>query len=135
RGIENDAMISWVDLTPTILDFAGIEQVLAPPREAGDPETPTPPSTELVPYTFHGRSFLSVLEATDPEGWSEVYASHSFHSIVAYYPMRVVRTERYKLILNLAHQLPFPMSSDLVPSATWRSVNPDREGARFGKRL
>lgn len=51
-----------------------------------------------------------------------------------YYPMRAVRTARYKLILNLAHELPFPFASDLYESAIWQSVK-DSEGSRYGKRL
>jgi N-sulfoglucosamine sulfohydrolase len=61
------------DLTPTILDFAGVPYDVA---------------------QFHGRSFLPMLEQEDPEGWDEVYASHTFHEITMYYPMRVVRTRR-----------------------------------------
>ena len=32
------------------------------------------------------------------------------------------KTRRWKLILNLAHQLPFPFASDLWASATWQGV-------------
>jgi hypothetical protein len=30
-----------------------------------------------------------------------------------YYPMRVIETRKHKLILNIAHQLPYPFASDL----------------------
>jgi N-sulfoglucosamine sulfohydrolase len=36
--------------------------------------------------------------------------------------MRVVRTPRYKLIHNLAWELPFPLARDLVESSTWISA-------------
>jgi N-sulfoglucosamine sulfohydrolase len=36
--------------------------------------------------------------------------------------MRVLRTRQYKLILNLAHQLPYPFASDLYGSLTWQGV-------------
>lgn len=101
RGVVTDAMITWADLTPTILDFAGA----------------TPKNVK-----FHGRSFLSVLDQEHPEGWDEVYASHTFHEITMYYPMRVVRTRKYKLLWNIAHDLPFAFASDLWDSATWQSV-------------
>jgi len=39
-----------------------------------------------------------------------------------YYPMRVVRERRYKLIWNLAHGLPYPFASDLWKSRTWQGV-------------
>jgi N-sulfoglucosamine sulfohydrolase len=111
RGGTCDGMVSWVDLAPTVLDYAGVA---------------------FDASRFHGRSFLGILDEPNPAGWNEVYASHTFHEITMYYPMRVVRTPRYKCILNLAHALPFPFASDLEESATWRSVG--LEGDRFGKR-
>lgn len=60
--------------------------------------------------------------------------AHSFHHFVMYYPMRVIRTDRYKLILNIAHQLPYPFASDLYQSATWQSVKADPERTHYGKR-
>lgn len=101
KGIVTNAMVSWADLTPTILDFA---QAL--------PEKPN----------FHGRSFLSILEKENPQSWDEIYASHTFHEITMYYPMRVVRTRRYKLIWNIAHKLDYPFASDLWASSTWQAV-------------
>ncbi|MCP4641700.1 MAG: sulfatase [bacterium] len=100
-GTVCNAMVSWADITPTILDFAD-----ATPKDAA----------------FHGRSFLPVLDEPDPEGWDEVYASHTFHEITMYYPMRVVRTRRHKLIWNIAYGLEYPFASDLWASATWQGV-------------
>jgi N-sulfoglucosamine sulfohydrolase len=114
QGAVSDAMISWVDLTPTILDYAGAK---------------LPPG-----YTMHGRSFLPVLEGkAKPGQWDEIYASHTFHEITMYYPMRVVRTRNLKLILNLAHPLPYPFASDLHASATWQGVL-RRGDERYGPR-
>jgi N-sulfoglucosamine sulfohydrolase len=39
-----------------------------------------------------------------------------------YYPMRMARTRTHKLVLNLAHPLPFPFASDLYNSPTWQGV-------------
>lgn len=112
KGIATDAMINWADLTPTILDWAG-----ATPRD----------------YQFHGRSFASELEREHAEGWDTTYASHTFHEITMYYPMRVVRERRFKLIWNIAHGLDYPFASDLWESATWQATI--RSGARYyGKR-
>ena len=36
--------------------------------------------------------------------------------------MCVIRTDRYRLILNLAHQLPYPFASDHHASATWQAM-------------
>lgn len=100
-GFVQDALISWVDITPTLLDFAGV-------------------STEGLGK--QGRSFRKIVEQENVTGWDDVYASHSLHEITMYYPMRVVRERRYKLIVNLAHQLPFPMALDLYNSFTWQDV-------------
>ncbi|HET6883779.1 MAG TPA: sulfatase [Pirellulales bacterium] len=113
RGVTNQAMISWVDLTPTILDFAG-----AAPREP----------------KHHGRSFLPVLEENQPTGWDEIHASHTFHEITMYYPMRVVRNRRYKLIWNIAYPLPYPFASDLWEAPTWQDVYRRGGDARYGRR-
>lgn len=101
KGVVTDAMITWADIAPTILDYA---QVSA----AGD--------------GFHGRSFLSVLDQASPEGWDSVFLSHTFHEVTMYYPVRVVRDERYKLIWNIASGLSFPFASDLWESKTWQHL-------------
>lgn len=112
-GGDCQAMINLADLTPTLLDFAG-----ALPEK----------------HAFHGRSFLPTLGEADPAGWNEVYASHTFHEITMYYPMRVVRTRRYKLIWNIAHGLPFPFASDLWEAPTWQDVLARGPDALYGKR-
>jgi N-sulfoglucosamine sulfohydrolase len=114
RAVVNSAIVSWVDITPTILEFAGIEL-------PGDGE-------------LHGRSFLPILEQEEPSGWDEMYASHSFHEVTMYYPMRVVRSGRYKLIWNIAHPLAFPFASDLWNSATWQDSLKSGESFVYGKR-
>jgi N-sulfoglucosamine sulfohydrolase len=153
RGLTSEAMVSWVDMTPTILDFAAVKTVMAPPFRAGDPESPAPrrdasaatagrderktvaqkQTGGLVPYEFHGRSFRPTLESEKPPGWDVVFASHQFHEITMYYPMRMIRTDRYKLVLNLAHQLPYPFASDLYASATWQATL-KAERTHYGKR-
>ncbi len=112
HGVVNDAMISWVDMTPTLLDFAGVE-----------------PSK----VKFHGRSFRSIIPQSTPKGWDTVYASHNFHEITMYYPMRVVHHRDYKLIWNAAWRLEYPFASDLWVSSTWQSI--ERAGLKkFGNR-
>ena len=119
RNLTTNAMVSWVDLTPTILDYAGIDLI----QEKGN----------ATPYRFHGRSFLDTLSELNPKGWNVVYASHTFHEITMYYPMRVIRTKRYKYILNLAHQLPYPFASDLHAAPTWQGII--KSGAKkYGQR-
>ena len=112
KGITCDAMVNWADLTPTILDFAK-----AMPRND----------------EFHGRSFRQVLEREHVDDWDTVYASHTFHEVTMYYPMRVVRERRFKLIWNIAHGLEYPFASDLWGSATWQATLRDK-AERYGKR-
>ncbi|MFR9506109.1 MAG: sulfatase, partial [Rikenellaceae bacterium] len=64
KGSLNHSMISWVDMTPTILDMAGVE----------------------VDTQFQGRSFRDVIASEDTENWDQIYASHTFHEITMYYP-------------------------------------------------
>jgi N-sulfoglucosamine sulfohydrolase len=122
RGITCDALVNWADLTPTILDYCGVKPPVAPavrPGEnAGKPVTAGKP----VPYKFHGRSFAGILGQEHPSGWGELFASHTFHEVTMYYPMRVVRQGRYKYIFNIAHGLPYPFASDLFASPTWDGV-------------
>ena len=96
----SEAMISWADLTPTILDVAeGLKQ----------------------DSIFHGQSFLPALKGEEMNR-NEIYASHTFHEVTMYYPMRVVRGDKYKLIVNFASGLEYPFASDLFESKTWQSV-------------
>ena len=130
RGLRSEAMVSWVDLTPTILDWAGV----APPTYRRVIEVPELAGQTPERHGLHGRSFLPVLGEERPAGWDEVYASHTLHEATMYYPMRVVRGRRWKLIWNLAHGLEFPMASDLWRSAAWQSAARAGPQARYGVR-
>ena len=112
KNTTSDVMISWVDLTPTILDMAQVE---------------------TKDNLFHGRSFKEVLNEKEPEGWDQIYASHTFHEITMYYPMRVIRDKNYKLIRNIAWRLEYPFASDLWAASTWQEVHRDQKEF-YGKR-
>ncbi|MBK1878600.1 sulfatase family protein [Pelagicoccus mobilis] len=112
QGLVNNAMISWADLTPTLLDFAG---------------------ADFDADAFHGRSFKKILNKKNPKGWNEIYASHIFHEITMYYPMRVVREGNYKLIWNVAYRQPYPFASDLWAASTWQGIH-RAEKEYFGNR-
>jgi len=102
RDATCDGLVTWADLTPTVLDFAGA-------LSDADP--------------LHGRSFRRIIDEASPSDWrEEVFASHTFHEITNYYPMRVVRRKRYKLIWNIAHALTYSSASDLWRSATWQGA-------------
>lgn len=110
----SEALVSTVDFTPTILHLAGV-------------------ASDSMPDELQGRSFVSTF-ASDADESSEVYASHTFHEITMYYPMRVVRTKQYKLIWNLAHGLPFPFASDLWEAPTWQAAYQQGPEAKYGPR-
>ena len=138
RGVATDAMVSWVDLAPTILEFANVldgkgkltpttEKSLGIAKIKGEQN-----GRALAPGKFHGRSFLSVLDKEKTIGWDQVNASHTFHEITMYYPMRVVRERRYKLIWNIAHGLPYPFASDLWAAPTWQAQWKQGMSAPYG---
>ncbi len=102
RGVRNNAMVSWVDIVPTILEWARVP----------------PPGTQQLA----GRSMLPILEQAEPQGWDRVFASHGFHEIQQYYPMRALRTRQYKYIANLASSLEFPIAGDIASSPAWRTI-------------
>ncbi len=136
RGIRNQGMISFIDITPTLLDYAGgfdrenrsVNKKIAfkaPRRRGQRPNTP---------YNFHGRSFLPILDEKEPKGWDGVNASHTFHEIQMYYPMRVVRDRKYKLIWNIAHPLPYPFASDLWAAPSWQAQHKKGMDAPYGNK-
>ncbi|MCC6154409.1 MAG: sulfatase [Candidatus Hydrogenedentes bacterium] len=111
KGYTCDAMFSWVDVAPTILDYCGVQ----PPEK------------------IQGRSVLAAMQEEHPTGWDEIYCAHSFHEVTMYYPMRAVRRRKHKLIYNIAYPLPFPFASDLWESKTWQATR-ERGLTSYGKR-
>ena len=76
----------------------------------------------MKPGRFHGQSFLLALSGGESAGHERVFASHTFHEVTMYYPMRAVRERRFKLIWNLIYETGFPFARDLWESSTWQSV-------------
>ena len=72
----------------TLLDFKKPKE-RAPAENRGDQVS-----------KFHGRSWLPLLEQKNADGWDQIGASHTFHEIQMYYPMRVVRENKLKLICS-----------------------------------
>lgn len=108
NGVSEE-LVSWVDIAPTLLDFAGI----AFPA-LGLPQGPGPTAY------MHGHSWKAVFDKPGSFRSDTLFLSHSFHGVTQYYPMRTIVTRRYKLIRNIAHALEFPFASDLWDSATWQ---------------
>ena len=105
RGVANQALVSWTDILPTAVEWAGLA---------------------MPSYETHGRSFLSVLNQESPEGWDSVFYAHTLHEIVNYYPVRGIRTRRYKYWHVLFPELEMPLPTDLFGSRTWEAIRRGR---------
>ncbi len=109
QGRTNQAMISFVDIAPTVLDWC----------KAQGPAS----------YKLPGKSFLPILNEDQPKGWDAVFGSHQMHEITMMYPMRSITTRTRKYIVNLDHAKEFPLPSDLWASPSWQSVR--QSGAKM----
>lgn len=78
-GSTSDVIVSWIDLLPTCLEAAG---------------GPPPPG-------ITGRSFLGVLRGKRASHRDAVFVTHSADGNMNRYPLRAVRTRRWKYIRNL----------------------------------
>lgn len=87
-GTKNDAMIQYVDFTPTFIELAG-----GAPIDGLD-----------------GKSFLPALLGQKTEHRDVVYGVHTTRGIIQgspNYPIRSIRTRTHKYIMNLNHEAPF----------------------------
>lgn len=109
---RSDALVSLLDITPTVLDWFNI----------------TYPTYKIFgpnPVNLTGSTLLPLLQEREPriqQEWDTVYASHSLHEITGYYPMRVIRKQRFKLIHNLNFLMPFPIDQDFYISRTFQDL-------------
>lgn len=150
RGFVSQALISHIDITPTLVDFAGgLDQQKNAPKHYGEYESlensqsgdrkndgrPQENTNGGLPFdSYHGRSWLHALSDPEAEHWDMVFASHTFHEIQMYYPMRVVRDKNFKLIWNIAHPLPYPFASDLWAANSWQAQFQLGLDAMYGKK-
>ena len=113
-GTRNGNLISYLDLLPTFLDWAGHNE-----RKG----------------TRRGRSFLSILDSEEvhPE-WDGVFGSHTFHETVSYYPTRFLRTRRWKYHRNIAWKLDFPFAGDLYGALSWEGIRNMPGPIKIGER-
>jgi len=108
-GTASEAMVHYVDVVPTLVEAAG-----------GDP------------VDVDGRSFLSVLSGRAYTHREYVFGVHTTRGIIygVDYPIRSIRSRRYKLILNLAATNVFRNTISLPPRdavlASWQAVDPER---------
>jgi len=140
RGIKSSALVSHIDLTPSMLDFAeGLNRKTNAPVKLVDADVfwearhLEKGENRGKKYTsYHGRSWLDCLEKEDDPSRNLIFASHTFHEVQMYYPMRVIRDDHYKLIWNIAHPLPFPFSTDLWEASTWQAQLKKGKEAPYG---
>ncbi|MDF1811179.1 MAG: sulfatase [Verrucomicrobiales bacterium] len=144
RGVKHEGMISHIDITPSILDFAGgLDKEKNRPKKWVEPnkfwkDKPYAMSENRGPRkgleSYHGKSWLPILGKPDAEHWDTIFASHTFHEIQMYYPMRVVRDKEYKLIWNIANGLPYPFASDLWAASSFQAQYQKSLDAPYGQR-
>ena len=95
-GERCGAMVSHVDVYPTVLEACGIP----------------------VPEDTAGKSFLSVLKGSaDTVTRDAVYLEKTYHD--NYDPMRALRTDRYKYVLNFDAQTLYDVRVATAPRYNW----------------
>ncbi|TWU66940.1 Arylsulfatase [Crateriforma conspicua] len=99
-GVRTDAMVSWVDLLPTMVAAAG-----------GDPDA-------AAPVKLDGRSIMPVLTGQADTHRDVILTTHSGDGNMNVYPARAVTGNRYKYIRNLYPQFQFGTHIDKRPSDT-----------------
>ncbi|MEM9914000.1 MAG: sulfatase [Planctomycetota bacterium] len=93
-GLTSDAMLSHVDLVPTVLDALALD----------------------IPDNVQGLSVWPALASPDVDApRTHVFAERTYHG-TDYDPMRAVRTTEYKYIRNYTPGLPPPMPDDVRSS-------------------
>lgn len=108
-GERTAALVSTVDLLPTLLDAAGLP----------------------VPQGLHGRSLRHTLE---PAQHREFLATEfHFHGSSPFYPRRTIRDARYKLIHNLRAGQAKPTTGIDGDAAYGMGQKPPFAGSRIGK--
>ncbi len=143
-GVVCNALLSHVDITPSLLDFAGAldakENRPAKPIDAdefwkdrgqGMIENRRGPNRF---ERYHGRSWIPILGNAMAEHHPFIFASHTFHEIQMYYPMRVYRDKQYKLIWNIAYKLDYPFASDLWAASSWQAQFQQGPNATYGQK-
>ncbi len=99
-GSRTNAMAQYVDVVPTLIEAAG-----------GDPAKFDPGRPDVQGQSgFDGRSLLSVLLGQTDTHREFVYGIHTTRGIIdgsECYPIRSVRSRRWKYIRNLNHEQPF----------------------------
>ncbi|XP_024937694.1 N-sulphoglucosamine sulphohydrolase isoform X2 [Cephus cinctus] len=111
RNQATHSMTSLLDIAPTLLDWFNMTY------EHQISENDVSSSSRLT-----GKSLLPLLIEEPQENNTAVFASQTHHEVTMYYPMRAIRTKRYKLIHNLNYRMPFPIDQDFYLSPTFQDL-------------
>lgn len=76
--VDEEHMVSTVDLLPTLLDIVGVEK----------------------PSTFDGRSFVSLVRGEKQNGWDMIFKAHNENAGGQATPMRAVQTRDWLYIFS-----------------------------------
>ena len=125
-GVTNPNIVSFIDLLPTMLDWAGLDPSLKS-------------STGKISPPRLGHSILPVLESEtilDASQWQDhIFGSHTFHELQNYWPTRFMRSRRYKYHRNVAWRLDFPFAGDLYASLSFEGMrNQENKPVMIGNR-
>jgi len=86
-GLTSDALVSTVDILPTLLAAAGVD----------------------APATLPGESLVPLLRGRRTHWRTTLCAEFNSHGVSHFFPRRSIRDDRYKLILNLLPDRPNPI--------------------------
>jgi len=112
-GTRSSEIVSSLDIAPSILEWTGVSY----PKNA---------TANLRPAALLGQSFLPLLGGdTSPATPRAAYASHNYHSLYAYYPMRAVVEGNFRFVHNIAHGLSFGILEDVFDTSTWAKITND----------
>ncbi|KOC65833.1 N-sulfoglucosamine sulfohydrolase [Habropoda laboriosa] len=106
------SLTSLMDIVPTLLDWFNIPYM---DQSLSDTNETSPPH-------LTGKSLLPLLDQEPIENNTAVFASQTHHEVTMYYPMRAIRTKRYKLIHNINYKMPFPIDQDFYVSPTFQDL-------------
>lgn len=98
HGISSDNLVSSVDIAPTVVELAGLE------------DSPT----------FQGKSFAKILIDPEEKTQDYIFAEHNWHDYQAH--KRAVRSKKYLYIRNAFPELSLSPPADAVRSITYRKM-------------
>ncbi len=123
-GAATDAMVSFIDVAPSLLEAAGVPAPLY--------QSPSAPVAEGhgtgQAAGLDGRSFLGVLDGKSDRHRDEIFltqTSMGVNNVTAPYPSRAIRTETHKYILNLNPGVPHPMTKEVQPAEELYRIDRD----------